>query len=312
MHSCTYTLRSVLCIHYLGPTSAQGTFEFNWHVPNLELDPNSVSSEPFQVCLCKDGALNCSTSESDMHMQVYPGQLLKLPVVATGQRDGIIPAVIRAFVNGTNKNVSLAQFQETQNVLYNCTKLYYQLYSSATDNNSTLVLYADGPCSTNGKVLDFSLEFLDCPHGFSLNPSEGICECEPRLQKYTTRCNITERTLERSGEFWVGYDNHSEGLILHPHCPFDYCISGLINVTLNDTDKQCDNNRSGLLCGQCKASFSLILGSSKCFQCSNIYILLLIPFVLAGIALVLLLLVLRLTVASGTINGLIFYANVIL
>ena len=56
---------------------------------------------------------------------------------------------------------------------------------------------------------------------------------------------------------------------------------------------------------------SLVLGSSKCLQCSNIWILLLIPFALAGIALILLLLIFKLTVAAGTINGLIFYANIV-
>jgi len=46
-------------------------------------------------------------------------------------------------------------------------------------------------------------------------------------------------------------------------------------------------------------------------QYSNINMLLLIPFALAGIALFLLLLIFKLTVAVGTINGLIFYANII-
>ena len=64
-------------------TSVKGVSSFNWHIPNLELKPNSISSEPFQVCLCKDGVMNCSTSESDWQMQLYPGEMLKLPVVAT-------------------------------------------------------------------------------------------------------------------------------------------------------------------------------------------------------------------------------------
>jgi len=71
------------------------------------------------------------------------------------------------------------------------------------------------------------------------------------------------------------------------------------------------NSRSGFLCGQCRPHFSLVLGNSKCLQCSSLNILLLIPFALAGIALVLLLLIFKLTVAAGTINGLIFYANIV-
>ena len=53
------------------------------------------------------------------------------------------------------------------------------------------------------------------------------------------------------------------------------------------------------------------MGSSRCLQCSNSHLSLLAVFVFAGIVLVILLLVLRLTVAAGTINGLIFYANIL-
>jgi len=44
---------------------------------------------------------------------------------------------------------------------------------------------------------------------------------------------------------------------------------------------------------------------------TNLHQLLLLPFALAGIALILLLLICKLTVAAGTINGLIFYANIV-
>ena len=57
-----------------------------------------------------------------------------------------------------------------------------------------------------------------------------------------------------------------------------------------------------------KEGFSQVLGSSRCFECSNDYLSLLIPFAIAGIVL---LFVLNLTVSVGTINGLIFYANIV-
>ena len=46
-------------------------------------------------------------------------------------------------------------------------------------------------------------------------------------------------------------------------------------------------------------------------MCTNIYLLLLIPFAVMGVALVFLLLVCKLTVATGTLSGLVFYANII-
>ena len=66
------------------------------------------------------------------------------------------------------------------------------------------------------------------------------------------------------------------------------------------------------LCGGCQLGFSLALGSPQCCECSNNYHLaLLILFALAGLALVFFIKVLNLTVAEGTINGLIFYANIV-
>ena len=48
-----------------------------------------------------------------------------------------------------------------------------------------------------------------------------------------------------------------------------------------------------------------------CSKCSNVYLLLLLPFSMAGLVLVVLLFALNLTVTEGSINGLIFYANVV-
>ena len=48
-----------------------------------------------------------------------------------------------------------------------------------------------------------------------------------------------------------------------------------------------------------------------CKDCSNIYLLLLIPFALAGIALVGFLLFFNFTIATGTVHALIFYSNLL-
>ena len=36
---------------------------------------------------------------------------------------------------------------------------------------------------------------------------------------------IGQITRESHQHFWVGYDNQSHELILHPQCPLDYCFS---------------------------------------------------------------------------------------
>ena len=56
---------------------------------------------------------------------------------------------------------------------------------------------------------------------------------------------------------------------------------------------------------------SLAIGTSQCLKCTNIHLTLLLQFALAGLMLVLFLIVCNLTVSSGTINGLIFYAKIV-
>ena len=56
---------------------------------------------------------------------------------------------------------------------------------------------------------------------------------------------------------------------------------------------------------------SIALGTSRCLKCSNIYLMLLFAFAAAGLALVFVLTLTNMTVSEGTINGLIFYANII-
>ena len=60
------------------------------------------------------------------------------------------------------------------------------------------------------------------------------------------------------------------------------------------------------MCGQCEKNFSLALGSLHCILCDNIHIALIVPFALAGIALVAVVFLLQLTVSVGTLNGLFF------
>ena len=82
-------------------------------------------------------------------------------------------------------------------------------------------------------------------------------------------------------------------------------------INLSKPDEQCSHNRSGVLCGACWTDLSIVLGTSNCKKCSNVYLLLIIPFALAGVALVVLLLKCNLTVSVGHINGIIFYANIV-
>ena len=159
-----------------------------------------------------------------------------------------------------------------------------------------------------------SVQLLDCPPGFTLTDQQR-CDCDERILTNLLTCNINNQTVHRYGNIWINASfsgNSSNGVIVHEHCPFGYCKQDPVDVDLTNPDTQCAYDRSGTLCGACKPNFSLALGGSQCLpNCSNKYLSLLIPFALAGFALVFFIKILNLTVSQGTINGLIFYANIV-
>ena len=264
-----------------------------------------IASDPKHICPCPYDQPDCSIHS--INTTVYPGETFLVPVVAIGQRNGTVPAIVKSSLE--DEQSMLDSLQVAQSVNNTCTALQYAIYSKSS--KETMTLTAEGPCLELGEPLIINVTLLQCPTGFTFSNSTKGCTCEKRLQKYTSNCNITSRKIDRDGDFWVGGDSGFEGTILHPHCPFDYCKSHPVSFALNETDLECSYDRTGLLCGGCQPGLSNVLGSSRCTECSGAYLSLLIPFALAGIALVSFLLLCKLTVTVGSINGLIFYANII-
>ena len=269
----------------------------------------SISSDPTQLCLCNKNKLNCvevSQSES-----IFPGQNVAVSVVAIDQSGIAIPTLIHANIrSGHNLTILETISYETGD---NCTSRNYSV--SPKYHFNQLELYPSNR-SRNTIHLIVNITFESCPTGFAQANFTGECICNHRLWQYTNSCDIDRQAILRnaSSTFWIGvsYNNGTvEGFIHHRYCPLDYCTRESRSINLNNPDKQCNYNRSGLLCGKCKEELSLVLGSSQCKQCSNNYLTLLIPFALAGVLLVIMLFLLHLTVAAGTLHGLIFYANIV-
>ena len=267
---------------------------------------SKISSHPFRICPCENNIPDCS--KSNTVLSVYRGESYQVSVAAVGQREGIVPTNVMS-ANECNLLCS----QTVQKTSKTCTTLYYTVSSQ---KNVTLELYADGHCSTFGDKLVLQLNGTkDCP--VILGNHSINCICDQAHKKYGIElCTITKGesvqiTRSANETFWVGY-NQSDGLVFHPRCPFDYCVNHIVHFTLDNIDMQCAYNRSGLLCGACNEGYSLGLGTFQCMECSNDNNLaLLVPFALMGVALVFLLLVCKLTVATGTISGLVFYANIV-
>ena len=159
-----------------------------------------------------------------------------------------------------------------------------------------------------------NVNLLPCPIGFQL--SNGHCTChEILLDNNIDMCVIDNGIplINRPSPYWIGLpDDNMSSILIHSQCPFDYCQSDdSFNITVTNSDAQCQYQRSGILCGQCRDGQSMVLGSSECKTCSNVFLSSIIVFAVAGVALVALLTLLNMTVSVGTLNGLILFANII-
>ncbi len=255
-----------------------------------------------------DKNYDCTGAESRV---VHRGQRTNVSLMVLAQGDVIISAFVRAVPSNTAK---LDLQQNFQFIPQHCSIVTYTIYS--TRSSEELLLYSDGPCRDTGLARAVvRVTVLPCPDAFS--QSNEQCVCERRLLSIAN-CTIDEvpSVAKRTGSMlWLNGTYHENGsyrgLILYNSCPRQYCKEAPVNITLENPDVQCAPHHSGLLCGACSTNYSLLLGSAHCEKCSNAYLALLLLFMFAGVALTGSLIFFRLTVATGMINSVILYANIV-
>ena len=265
---------------------------------------SEFASRPYKICFCDHSfevRYNCSSVTKIAYFQ---GETFHVPAKAVSQFGYVSPALVRTVI-ASNSSGELGGQQNIQELGNACGNLTYSVRTS----QESIQLYLTVIAIADPQPATLFVSFLPCPLGFSLSGEPPECACAPHLRKPGVKCDINKQLIHQPASLWIG--NYSNELIVHTNCPFDYCRPEDHDISLYKQDQQCAFNRSGVLCGACQPGLSLALGSSRCKQCSSIYILLLIPFALAGFALIIILLKCNLTVSTGTLNGLIFYANIV-
>ena len=275
---------------------------------------SAVSSDPEQVCLCTaEDRPDCGLEQ---RVQVYPGGILQVPAALVGERESVVSGTIhgefspcQGETNNLDANTNL-KFQTNQIVRNKCTTLTYTVLS----HNHCIELALKPELSKNSNQLfspsasKITIHLLPCPLGFQLS-DEGYCSCNALLERYKVVCIIDTQAVLREPPLWIGNDN---GIVaISESCFGDYCRSDGVRMALRDDELQCTTGRHGILCGACEPGLSLTLGGNHCVQCSNTNLYLLVVFALVGVVGVVLLAALNLTVATGTINGLLLYANIV-
>ena len=279
----------------------------NLHVQNTELDPSAITSDPVHVCRCKPGCRmpDCNNSAFPP-ISAYPGENFTLRLAVVGIMNGTVPGIIYAKFPISFPQESLGDLQDAQlNKYANCSNFTYTVHSRKNSVHP-VHLFLRATATPYSPILRIRVNLKTCPAG-------GACKCDHVLSREDIHCFINNQSILRPANTWIGFVNNSNktGVVFSEHCPHGYCLPCDVYLSGDDPDIQCADKRTGVLCGQCVKNYSLTLGSQKCSECSNLYLLLLFPLAASGLVLVAVLFVLNLTVTEGSINGLIFYANVI-
>ena len=325
-----------------------GSDLFHYNGMNDSSDLSNFTSDPTRVCFCEKGIPNCYKVLNNITVYPGENFNLSLAIIGfgLGTVPGLVIARNNSKTEGSIQQGLFGSEREYSQEIrgITCQDAGYSIVSEREREYFALAVVEQSflkSLEVSQSVVNFILtrregneyyasllfssiyddffyipvfvkvNFLACPVGFQL--VRGRCVCHKiLLNNNINTCFISNGTglILRPVPYWIGLPNDTNSpILIHPHCPFDYCQSKDINITAESPNTQCQYQRSGVLCGSCREGLSMILGSSECKDCSNVYLVSITFFILCGVALVTILTLLNMTVSVGTLNGLILLAN---
>ncbi|KAL5516242.1 hypothetical protein EMCRGX_G001525 [Ephydatia muelleri] len=324
--SITTSILTDCAMHFIGGASYSINFQdsINPFYPAKQSDyytfftmdssnSNQILSFPvnLRVCGCRYGnswvaGTNIST------IPTYPGATLQCNATLKDIAGNLSPNVVFANVvtggNSVLPGIRLAPQQEVQWIGSECTALEYEIYGP--QNTSVILLLSTKP-GRNLHPIVMTLQW--CEAGFALQKDLiGLlqCECSNFLSSFGVTCDINQGTVSRSGLQWIGlYTDGNEAIA--STCPLRYCSANIEHMRLGRPSDICAGGRVGVLCGQCPDGLSVVFGSAECQKCSDMWLLTILLYAIMGALLVAALFLLNITVTSGSLYGLIFYANIL-
>ena len=307
-----------------------GMCTFGQHFVTSEIDhlkglsniqDSNIDSLSFRLCFCKDGFPDCTYKPPAREMKTF-----SMDVAMVNQFSRMTSATITVNIEGG----LLPDNQKNQWINRSCTSIDFAVYSPSYVQKLVMSPHCKTPYRCFMDQIELSVHVNACkfcPVGFEMTSDEikGCdCVCDNTLSGYIIGCNYsTGVVIKQHTTAWISYirQENSSGYLIYPYCPHNYCLPPKtmveinLNNAMNGADAQCDHYRGKLLCGACINGSSLSIGNTHCIECNTFWpavlLVLIISGIVGGIILVASFLVLNLTVAVGTLNGIIFYANIV-
>ena len=137
-----------------------------------------------------------------------------------------------------------------------CTNLSYTIKSNSTKISSCLLnLRTATPKNT---LYTFRVNISQCPIGFSLDTSNGICTCDPQLKEKLKgiECRISDESFKLPPLSWMS--GISNEIIFTSFCNFDYCLIPENFISLDNANDHCLSGRGRIACGQCAGGLGTV------------------------------------------------------
>ena len=201
------------------------------------------------LCYCNDEKhYDCFKEELS---PLYPGQTLTVSFYANINITKTETIIVETDIKQPYAT-SCIMINAKENIQFigkSCTAVKYTI-AFPTNDWCELTLKMS---QTRAEYNIFYIRELPCPFGFV--KIDGTCQCYPSFVWFGfTNCDINTQTILRPSKGWVSMntENQSMSCYISKQCSFDYCKPYSFYLNLSAPDSQCQFNRSGLLCGQCK------------------------------------------------------------
>ena len=294
-------------------------FDFKEKVGNQLSELNSVE---VLICLCSNVTISgsyCPRFYSLDH-PIIPGGTFHLFINSIDFVRTPVASLLYSFPRSANSSdhveLDVSQAVRPLPGLIQCTLVEFTIF--APEN---VKLFIDLFAVIGGIKVVVEVNTTSCPPGFVVGSSDSSsgrlhCLCSEFIETMLeSTCNLTEHSIARPRNFWVGtktIDSGSTIIQFASTCPINYCKDDMTNIDLRVSNQLCMEGRTGTLCGSCTEGLSSVFGTAECRKCSNAWLATLLLFALIGALMVISAFLLDLTITHGLINGLFFYSNIVM
>ena len=248
--------------YFINNTAAAGDdiygveFTYPYCSINMNIFKTNIKylTPPNNFCFCTNNSIgnsNWACPQTMTRLYKFPGQKIYFNV--TFNRNITAGSIIR-YLND--------RYIDTIQIGPKCTEVSYTATVNSSAVNYTLNIYLLILYHTKKLTVPFSI--LPCPIGFT--HTHGICTCSSSITAENVTCHIDTLQISHKGQLWIGpyntsitfsadQPNHHNICLINEQCLF--CNPSNVSFMLNDTDPQCQQHKSGTLCGSCTTGYSL-------------------------------------------------------